>query len=299
MTALDGIRFVDVDAALAGTFLDYARTFGVAHGESGIAHDELAGFDPAEEPAVLALDDLDAPLAAASVMLDGQAGDGQARFRVLHAIDPALYPALIEAVVARVPGAFDPVCLFLPEHAGAIEDVLSSSGFVESRRAYVMLHPSPMAVTELELPAETMLAEALPAVSADWANIVNAAFRGYPEHRHLTAEHAAHLLARPGVIKSGTLIAYRGGTPAGVVMTVADPESPYEAEIETLAVLPANQHVGLGRALLRAALLAAGRDGRSSALLSVSTFSKRAMAICLDAGFGVHDVRVCWQLDRR
>ena len=298
MAALDGVRFVDVDAALAGTFLDYARTFSATHGESGIVHDELSGFDPAVEPAVLALDDLDAPLGAASVTLDAHVDDGHARFRVLHAIDPALYPALIDATLARVPSAFGRVCLVLPQHAGAIEDVLASSGFVESRQAYVMLHPSPMAVTELELPAETMIAEALPTVATDWANIVNAAFRGYPEHGHLTAEHAAELLSRPEVIKSGTLIAYRGGTPAGVVMTAADPESPYEAEIETLAVLPADQHVGLGRALLRAALLAAGRDGRSSVLLSVSTFSKRAMAMYLDAGFSVHDVRVCWQIDR-
>jgi ribosomal protein S18 acetylase RimI-like enzyme len=81
-------------------------------------------------------------------------------------------------------------------------------------------------------------------------------------------------------------------------MTGADEANPYEAEIEMLAVLPADQHVGLGRSLMRTALLAAGRDGRSSVILSVSTFSKRAMAMYLDAGFGVHDVRVCWELRR-
>ncbi len=295
MTALEGIRLVSVDAACAGTFLDYARTFGAAHGESGIAHDELAGFDPAAEPAVLALDQFDAPHGAASVLLNG---DGHARFRVLHAIDPALYPALIEAVLARVPASVPRVCHFLPEHPDEVSDVLVSAGFVESRRAYVMLHPSPTAVSEPELPAETMLARALPTVSTDWAHVVNAAYRGYPGHSDLSPQRAAELLARPEVIKDGTLIAYRGGSPAGVVMTVGDAENQFEAEIETLAVLPSDQHVGLGRALLRAALLAAGHDGRSSVILSVSTFSKRAMAMYLDAGFNVRDVRVCWELKR-
>lgn len=295
MAALEGVRFVDVDATLAQTFRDYARTFGVVHGESGITHDEISGFDPAAEPAVLALDGLDAPHGAASVVIEG---DGHARFGVLHALDPALYAPLMDAAVARVPETVSRVCLFLPEHAGAIEESLAASGFAQSRRAYVMLHPSPTATTELELPAETTLAAALPTVSSDWAHIVNAAFHGYPGHADLTPERAAELLARPEVIRAGTLIAYRGGSPAGVVMTAADPENPFEAEIETLAVLPADQHVGLGRALLRAALLAAGHDGRSSVILSVSTFSKRAMAMYLDAGFTVHDVRVCWELRR-
>lgn len=288
MSAPDDVRFVDVDATLADTFLDYAHTFGAIR-------DESIGFDPATEPSVLALDEFDAPHGAASVMLDD---DGHARFRVLHAIDPALYAQLIEAVIARTPDSVTRVCHFLPEHSGAIGEILASSGFTENRRAYVMLHPSPTAVTEPELPAETVLMRALPTVSSDWAHIVNAAFRGYPGHGDLSPQRAAELLARPGVIKDGTLIAYRGGTPAGVVMTVADPENPFEAEIETLAVLPADQHVGLGRALLRAALLAAGHDGRSSVVLSVDTFSKRAMAMYLDAGFNVHDVRVCWELKR-
>lgn len=295
MAALEGVRFVDVDATLAQTFRDYARTFGAVHGETGITHDETTGFDPAAEPAVLALDEFDAPHGAASVML---AGDGHARFRVLHALDPALYAPLIEAVAARVPETVSQVCLFLPEHAGVIEETLTASGFAKSRRAYVMLHPSPTAATEPELPAETTLSVALPTASSDWTFIVNAAFHGYPGHTDLTLERAAELLARPEVIKGGTLIAYRGGSPAGVVMTAADPKNPFEAEIEMLAVLPADQHVGLGRALLRAALLAAGHDGRSSVILSVSTFSKRAMAMYLDAGFNVHDVRVCWELRR-
>ncbi len=295
MTTSDGIRVADVDEALTGAFLDYARTFGPAHDDSYVADENLVSFDSVAEPAVLALDGSGVPVGAASVMLAGYAEEGLARFRILHASDPALYQPLIDAVLARLPQGLTRVFLFLPEHPGEIPDVLTSMGFAESRRAYIMLHSYPGSVTEPELPAETMLEEALPTAGGQWASVINAAFHGQPGRYDMTEARAAELLARPRVIHGAALLASRGGTPAGVVMVVADEHSPYAAEIETLAVVPADQHVGLGRALLRAALRAAAHDGRTSVTLSVSTFNKRALAMYLDAGFGVHDVRVCWE----
>jgi ribosomal protein S18 acetylase RimI-like enzyme len=298
MTEPDGLRVVDVDATLADTFLRYARDFGGVHDDSYVTHEDLAVFDPTLEPAVLALDGGGVPLGAASVMLRGYENEGLGRFRILHAASALVYARLLETVLARVPAHVTRIFLFMPEFAGEAEAALERAGFAESRRAYVMLHSSPGSVTEPELPSETLLEEALPTSAVDWANIVNIAFRGEPGRYDMTAERAGELLARPRVIRGGTLVAHRGGRPAGIVMTVADDDDVYGAEIETLAVMPADQHVGLGRALMRAALRAAGQDGRSSVSLSVSTFNKRALAMYLDAGFSVHDVRVCWQLSR-
>lgn len=298
MTGSDDLRVVDVDAALAEAFLGYAREFGIVHDDSYVTHEDLAVFDPALEPAVLALDASGAPIGAASVMLRGYESEGLGRFRILHAASAPVYARLLEAVIARVPADVGRIFLFMPEFPGEAGQALTQAGFTESRRAYVMLHSSPGGVSEPELPSETLFEPALPSVATDWANIVNAAFRGEPGRYEMTAERAAELLSRPRVIRGGTVIAHRGGRPAGIVMTVADDDDVYGAEIETLAVMPADQHVGLGRALMRTALRAAGHDGRSSVSLSVSTFNKRALALYLDAGFGVHDVRVCWQFNR-
>lgn len=295
MTEFDGIRVADVDEALAGAFVQYARAFGPAHDDSYVMDEDLAKFDPVVEPAVLAFDGSGVPIGAASVMLAGYAEEGLSRFRILHAADPAHYPMLIEAALARLPQGVARTFLFLPEHPGEIADALAAAGFAESRRSYIMLHSYPSAATEPELPAETMLEEALPTSGYHWANVINSAFHGQPGRYDMTEDRAAELLARPRVIRGGALLAYRGGTPSGVVLAVADEHSPHLAEIETLAVVPADQHVGLGRALLRAALRAAAHDGRTSVTLSVSTFNKRALAMYLDAGFSVHDVRVCWE----
>lgn len=298
MAGPDDCRVVDVDGARADAFLRYAREFGAVHDDSYVTDEDLAVFDPAVEPAVMALDGSDTPLGAASVMLRGYETKGLGRFRILHATDAPTYTRLLDAVLARVPAHVGRVFVFMPEFAGEAGDALAQAGFAESRRAYVMLHSSPAHVMESELPSETMLELAHQTAAADWANVVNTAFRGEPGRYDMTPERAAELLGRPRVIRSGTLMAFRGGRPAGVVMTVADEDDAYGAEIETLAVLPADQHVGLGRALLREALRAAGRAGRSSVSLAVSTSNKRALALYLNAGFGVQDVRVCWDLGR-
>lgn len=298
MTASDGLRIVDVDDAHADAFLRYAREFGAVHDDSYVTDEDLAVFDPAVEPAVMVLDGTEQPLGAASVMLRGYETEGLGRFRILHATDVPTYARLLDAVLARVPAHVGRVFVFMPEFPGEAGDALAQAGFAESRRAYVMLHSSPAHVMEPELPSETMLELAHPTAAVDWAHVVNMAFRGEPGRYDMTPERAAELLGRPRVIRSGTLMAFRGGRPAGIVMTVAEDGNPYGAEIETLAVLPADQHVGLGRALLRQALRAAGQEGRSSVNLSVSTSNKRALALYLDAGFGVHDVRVCWDLKR-
>lgn len=298
MTGTDDLRVVDVDATQVAPFVEYARRFGAVHDDSYVTHEDLAVFDPAVEPAVLVYDGGGAPLGAASVMLAGFETEGLGRFRILHAADPSAYPLLVNAALARVPAHVARVSCFLPEHPGELGDILTQLGFAEARRAYIMLHPNPASVMEPELPTETILEKALPPISNQWAYVVNAAFRGEPGRYDMTAERAAELLSRGRVIREGTLMACRGGSPSGVVMTVVSEENPYAAEIETLAVLPADQHIGLGRALLRAALRAAGRDGRSSVTLSVGMFNKRALALYLDAGLSVHDVRVCWELRR-
>jgi ribosomal protein S18 acetylase RimI-like enzyme len=299
MSAQAEVRIVDVDGELTDHLLRYAVAHGAEHDDSYAGEGEFAAFDSAGEPAAVALDDEGDLLGAASVMLDGYAGEGLARFRILHATDPAIYPSLIEHMLARLPDEVGRVFLFLPEDAGPVEDALSSAGFVISRRAYILDHTDPANVHVPEPSEDTRLVPALATAAGDWAHIVNAAFHGEPGRYDVTVERAHELLSRPRVIREATLIAWRGGMPAGLVLTVADDERPYAAEIETLAVAPAHQGIGLGTLLMRSAVHAAAEHGRRRVSLSVSASNRRALPIYLDAGFNVEDVRVCWQLDRR
>lgn len=292
------IRILDVDASLVEPFLGYARAYGAQHDDSYLAPEDLARFDLGSELAVIALDADQLVVGAASLMLDALTGEGSARFRILHSLYPEHYPALVDAVLARVPQSIDRVFLFLPEHAGDVQDALGELGFGVCRRAYVLRHPDPRSVAHVEYPSETHVQLATAAVASDWVSVVNAAFHGHPGRSDMTYERAGELLSSPRVLRDATLIAYRGGIPAGVVLTMVDAADPGASEIETLAVTPGSQGMGVGRALLHDAVGAAGRYGCRWVSLSVSTFNRRAVAMYLDSGFQAEDIRVCWERTR-
>ena len=82
-------RIMPVDATMRDAFIGYALVRGPEHDESWVGPEDLATFDPAEEPAALALDEQGEVVGAASLMLRGYAGEGMARLRILHATETA------------------------------------------------------------------------------------------------------------------------------------------------------------------------------------------------------------------
>lgn len=298
MTTPDGITIINVDESRVPEFLEYTAVHGPEHDDSYTTPDELARFDHSAEPAVLALDADGRVVGAASAMLAGYLHHGDARLRILHAADPELSTALLDRLIARLPDAVRRVFLFLPDTELLTAEALQLAGFVESRRVYIVRHSDPRHAEQPQLPGGTRLAPAYPTEAVRWAHTVNAAFRAEPGRPDMEPDRARELLARQRVIREGTHIAWRDDIPVGAVMTVGVPDDPYGAEIETLAVIPADQGIGLGRALLRTALSAAGHDGRTHVTLSVSTTNRRALALYLDAGFTVEAAFICWQLDR-
>lgn len=295
MAADAGISITRVDDSTRDIFLDYAAAHGPEHDDSYLAPEDRSAFDPLVEPTVLAYSAGGELVGAASLMVDGYISSGLGRFRLLHATDNAAYVPLLAGIRPHIPDGIRTVFLFLPEESDPPASQLASLGFAETRRAYVLKHAAIKYAQLVDPPSGTHLTAAMPSVAEEWAHVVNAAFRGAPGRYDMSEERAAELLARDRVIRGGTLIAWRSGSPAGIVSTVADPDDPYDAEIETLAVTPGNQGLGLGRALLHAAVVAAARTGRITATLSVSTTNRRALSLYLDAGFNVADVRVCWE----
>ncbi len=295
----DGIRIVDVDSALAAPFLDYVRVHGAEHDDSYTLEEELEHFEPAIEPASVVLGEADEVVGAASVMLDGYLAEGLGRFRILHALDPEVYPHLIAHILGRMPAEARRLSLFLPTGARSIEEALTLCGFAPTRHAYIVEHRAPAHTHVTDIPADTHFEQALPTAAEDWAHVVNAAFKGEPGRYDMTAERARELLARQRVIRDGTLLAWRGGLPAGVILTARDCDECSQAEIETIAVCPAHQGIGLGRAMLRTALHAAAEHSCTRVSLSVSAANKRALSLYLDAGFVVGQVRICWETVRQ
>jgi ribosomal protein S18 acetylase RimI-like enzyme len=98
------------------------------------------------------------------------------------------------------------------------------------------------------------------------------------------------------------LVATRDEALAGVAVVMVEPKEGLSAPLcalETLAVAPEEQGRGVGRALLRAAILAAWDAGFRALELSTGATNERALRLYTSEGFEVVDVRVCWSLDPR
>lgn len=122
----------------------------------------------------------------------------------------------------------------------------------------------------------TVALAALPLAAAGVAAAIHAQAAEAP----WSAETIAGLLAQPGVFG---LVAMRGEAPGGFILcrVVAD-----EAEVLTLAVLPAARRRGIARALMTAAMAQGKAGGVARVLLEVSVRNDAALALYRSVGFG-------------
>ncbi|MBN2840176.1 MAG: GNAT family N-acetyltransferase [Coriobacteriia bacterium] len=292
------VTIVDVTAETRDLFIAYATARGPEHDDSFTRREDLLGFDPAHEPAAIALDAVGAVVGAASVMWEGYVEKSSARFRILHATDFIAYPLLIEQVLSRLSGATRRVFVFLPASGGYAAQAVTTAGFATTRRSSVLEHGDPASAPVLEPPPGITVGHASPLTAGMWAEVVNAAFLDFPCRHFMSVEQARALLPRSRVIAGGTLIARRTGVPAGVVLLTRHPDEPDLAEIETLGVVPAEQGRGLGRMLLGRALRAASDAGAARVRLITMPVDEPMLELFTGMGFRVLQSRDCWEFDR-
>jgi GNAT superfamily N-acetyltransferase len=231
-------------------------------------------------------------------MREGYVEKSSARFRVLHATDYIAYPLLIERVLTRLSARTKRVFVFLPDADGHVQKAVATAGFSVTRQAHLLEHTDPGAVERVAPPEGFTVGPATPMVAGMWTEVVNATFAEYPCRHVMSVEEARVALPRPGVVRTGTLIAHRSGAPAGAVLTIAYADEPGTARIDTLAVVPAEQGKGLGKTLLHAALRAAGGAGNDRVLLTTVASAEPTLGPYAESGFHIAQARICWEADR-
>lgn len=292
------VTIADVTPESRDVFVRYTIEHGPEHDESFSRAEDLLAFDPGHEPAVLAYDARGEVVGAASIMWEGYVEKSSARFRILHATDYIAYPLLIERALSQLSGATKRVFAFLPATDDNAVRAVVTAGFTTTRRSFVLEHTDPGAASITAPPAGITVGPATPLMAGMWAEVVNSAFMDFPCRHFMSLEQARVVLPRSRVIEAGTLIARRTGVPAGVVLTVTDPDDRTVAEIETLGVVPSEQGHGLGRMLLASALRAATDAGAATVRLATLPVDEPMLGLYLDMGFSVVRTRDCWEADR-
>jgi mycothiol synthase len=289
-----------IDRSNVSLFLDYCRRVRGDVDDSYLSDEDLSSFDPERgRPSYVLLEE-GVPVGAASVVEDDYlASAGKARLRIFRAEDgrPESYVALWEAIRPSIEGV-PYVFMFAKEDDADARRAMISLAFEAERIAYALLRDGDPPIGEPALPGGFELRPLrYGADEAAWCDVRNAAFatlRG--SEAPMAPEHVAKWEGGEDEIVGGMLLLYDGDRPVGCVRAHKDEHDGVPcATIGPLAIVPAYQGRGLGRALLRAAVRNATSQGYPRALLSVNAENEGAIALYLKEGFRKELAFVCYR----
>ncbi len=279
-------------------FLAYCARYGPEHDESYLPGDGFA-VDP-ENPTFLMLDDGETLVGVASLMLDeAYRAAKKGRFRILHALVPSAqgYEALLAAILPSA-RPVDEVYLFIAENRQpTVGGILEGLGFGIERYSWYLKRRT-VGMPEAAFPPGFSLRPVRRGIDeAAWAGVVNAAFADLKGHLESTAERVRAMYDEPGHHDEGMLALWHGPEMVGTVRVAEEAtEGVTEAFVGALAVLPAYQHRGLGRNLLRAAAALGRGWGLERVGLSVNAENERAAELYFREGFEKVELYVCYSL---
>lgn len=173
-----------------------------------------------------------------------------------------------------------------------------AAGWRTSRSLHVLERPLGADLPEPRVPAGLVLRTLDPTDDADrdaWLALSNAAFAGHPENGGWTRDDLDWRMDAAWTSSSGfPVLQDTGGLVAGVW---AKDEGDGSGELYVVAVHPCRQGRGLGAVVVEAALRALADQGCRSALLYVEAGNSPALRLYAGAGFRLHHVDRCYELD--
>ncbi len=292
------MKVVHLTDNLIPSFLSYCSRYGPEHDESYLPGDCFAIDD--ENPTVLLLDEGEAVVGAASLMLDGAyRAARRGRFRILHALraSPERYRALLSAILPAA-RPVDEVYLFIPEdRQRPVGNILKGLGFEIERYSWYLKRRAE-GVPEAAFPAGFTLRPVRRGLDeAAWAAVINTAFSGLRGHLESTPERVRAMYDEPFHRDDGMLALWHGTEMVGTArVTYEESNGVMEACVGALGILPAYQHRGLGRNLLRAAAAVGRQWGLEWVGLSVNAENERAAELYLREGFEKVELYICHRL---
>ncbi|MER5865674.1 mycothiol synthase [Kitasatospora sp. NPDC002040] len=181
-------------------------------------------------------------------------------------------------------------------HPGAAR-LAAEYGAVLVRELRQMRRPSEPVPAEPELPEGVVLRSFRPGTAdgAAWLRLNALAFAHHPEQGSWTEQDLADRLAEPWFDPAGLFLAFRGEQLVGSHWTKVHPDG--LGEVYVVAVDPAEQGSGLGRALTAAGLRHLAEDRKVPAvLLYVDADNPAAVRVYERLGFTIHEVDLMYRI---
>lgn len=280
-------------------FLTYCQTHRTVIDDSFLYDEDLRDFVPDDEnPTYVAIGDTGRVVGAASVMNSAYYRRARTeRFRIFHVenADPDIYAELLASVAMAVSG-LDALYVFVPADNAEMRNLLDALHFRIERTACVMRrNPAPVPEPDWE-EGYYLRAMVFNQDEADYCLVQNLGFAHLQgSETPITLDEVARIKDSADYIPSGVLLLYHHKEPVGVVRASRDVyEDQPVVSIGPLALVPGCRGQGLGRQLLRAALLVGRTQGLSTAILSANVDNEAATRLYASEGFRMVETVVCY-----
>ncbi len=254
-------------------------------GDSYLEDEELASFTPnTDNPTFVAKKD-GRIFAAASLILDDYHRRGRnGRFRIFYAEnnDAELYSLLLQELKAYL-SELDRVFVFVPEINKSLSSMMIQTGFEVERYVYVLgknITDSPI----VTLPEDYAIREFQPNSDEDnWCYIRNISFANLKGN---TTTVTPEMIKEPTYLDGKLIFLTHQDEPIGIARVIHDDEDGEPVmNIGPLGILPDYQKKGLGRQLLRSAILSAKGLDCDRVILCVNGDNEKAKELYLSEGF--------------
>lgn len=277
-------------------FVHYCRIYEKDHDESYLSESQLRNFIIQDNLTYLLLDQKQI-IGVISLMLNKQG-----RIRIFHVSqtyfdsDESLYDVYQQLFTALVS---DPIIkdrvskinLFIPENKETATDIFRKLNFEIERYVYVLKRNVKLAnVINLDS-SYVFKAMDLESEAGIWSDIRNEAFRGLKGFKPTTANDIIDMCGDDDNIAEGNLILWYKDVPVAIIRVSKDNEEGYIfGFIGPIAVIPSFQRQGIGRNLLRKAIILSHELGPWKNSLCVNADNKNAVKLYLDEGFYKEEV---------
>lgn len=274
-------------------FIQYCKTYRSEVDDSFLDDEELKNFSLHHHPTYVLQSDNGELKGAVSLLINSK--ENTARFRIFHAVtnDISDYQRLFHAVL-EAHKELKKVYLFVPIHHQDIADIFQKMQFKTERYAY-LLERDDQPVQEPAFPDGFKLrAFQYGQDESVFCDVRNAAFKNQIGFVKMTPETVMEMKNWNDHVDDGILLLYNGQKPVGAVRIGQEfYKEEYYTHIGSLSVVPEYQGKGLGRNLLRAAVLKGREIGMKKAVLSVDSDNEKAVQLYLHEGFQEVQGYVC------
>lgn len=280
-------------------FIDYCKSHRSEVDDSFLYDADLKDFKPNDEnPTYILLDDKSEIIGAVSLIIDSYHKRGnRGRFRIFHSaiINIEAYGLLFKAILNHTDNISN-LNLLINEEKTKVTDIIERLGFRIERYAHLLIRDD-IEITEASFPHGYEFRTFQFGKDEDaWCEVRNAGFAKLAgSETPKTPEWVSKFKDDENLLAGGMKLLCFNGEPVGqvAISKELDNEIMYTF-IFSLCLKSEHQGKGLGRNLLRAALIYGRNKGMPNAMLTVNAENDKATSLYLQEGFKKAETMVCY-----